>query len=290
MNTRSGGAARIDQAAVGPTLRLALALLMLLGSAVAACAQAAGAAPAAAPGPGLWDSIARLIVQPWATIALLVVGCLLLFIDLLTPLTWGLMGTLGAVAVALVFAAHLTVGTAGWIGITLFLAGLTFLLVETHIFPGQGIAAVIGLMLLFLGMFWALGGSQNAVFAVTVSTILTLVSLIGFFAYLPKSPVWKKLGQQMQQRASLGYVTADSQMHFLGRTGHAVTVLRPSGAAEIDGVRLDVVTEGEFLDPGTPVIVIRVEGGRIVVDDVQGNRADKEAAAAAAARDRSRVA
>ena len=37
--------------------------------------------------------------------------------------------------------------------------------------------------------------------------------------------------------------------------GTAATVLRPSGVAEFDGVRLDVVTEGEFLSPGTPVQV-----------------------------------
>lgn len=269
--------------------RLLLAVLLLLAGAVSVvyAQQAGGVAPmpgpvpASAPG-GVWDQAARVIVLPWMTIALLVVGCLLLFIDLLTPLTWGVTGTLGVLSVALVFAAHITAGTGGWVGIILFLGGLVFLLLETHVFPGHGIAAVAGLLLLFLGMFWSLGGSKNAAFALGVSTVLTIVSLIAFFAYLPKSPVWKKLGQEMRQRSALGYVTSDDYTPFLGRTGRALTVLRPSGAAEIDGIRLDVITEGDFLEAGMPVMVIRVEGARIVVD----NLAAGDASAAAAAQTR----
>ena len=269
MNTLGGVLPALRRPATGecglPRLLLTL-LAVLMGAAGARAQGGAGAAPAATGG---WEQLAGIITSPWVTIALLTVGCLLLFIELLTLHTWGLTGTLGVLAVGLVFAAHVTVGTAGWIGVVLFLAGLTFLLLETHVFPGHGIAAVAGLLLLFLGMFWALGGSENAVFALAVSTILTVVSIIGFFAYLPKSPVWKTLGQQMQQRASLGYVTSESRMHFLGREGRAATVLRPAGLADIDGVRLDVVTEGEFLDAGTPIVVIKVEGSRVVVDNVE---------------------
>ena len=45
----------------------------------------------------------------------------------------------------------------------------------------------------------------------------------------------------------------------------ATTVLRPAGTADFEGVKLDVVTEGEFIEKGRPLEVIRVEGRRIVV-------------------------
>ena len=45
----------------------------------------------------------------------------------------------------------------------------------------------------------------------------------------------------------------------------AVTRLRPSGVADFDGVRLDVVSDGEFIDKGTPLVISKVEGNRIVV-------------------------
>ena len=42
--------------------------------------------------------------------------------------------------------------------------------------------------------------------------------------------------------------------------------MRPAGCADLDGVRLDVVTRGEFIDKDVPVTVIEVEGNRIVVE------------------------
>jgi membrane-bound serine protease (ClpP class) len=254
----------------------------LLAAANVVYAQGGTAAPAA-PSPGAWNALAHFVVSPWATIILLALGCLLLFVDLLTIHTWGVSGTFGVAAIAAVFAAHITVGDGGWIGVVLALAGVALLLLETHVFPGHGISALAGLALLFAGMFYALGGSQNALFALSTSTVLTAASLIGFFAYLPRSPIWKQIGLQMQQRSSLGYVTSSDLTHFLGRTGRAATVLRPSGMAEIDGVRLDVVTEGEFLEAGTPLVVIQVEGSRVVVDDLAAaNVSDEEAATRAA--------
>ena len=216
---------------------------------------------------GFWMTAARYVVaHPWATILLLVAGSLLLFHDLLTPLTWGATGTLGVVCLGTVFAANLSAHTGGWVGVVLLLLGLTLLLVETHLLPGQGVAAVFGLIFLFAGMFVALGGNKNAAFALTVSSVLTLVSLTAFFTYLPKSPLWKQLGREMRQRSEPGWASAP-KLHLLGREGVTLTALRPLGAAEIDGVQVEVVTEGEFLEQGTRIIVARIDGNRIVVDD-----------------------
>ena len=47
--------------------------------------------------------------------------------------------------------------------------------------------------------------------------------------------------------------------------GKTLSVLRPSGIGDFDGMRLNVVTEGEFIENGTPIRIVRVEGGKIVV-------------------------
>jgi len=88
---------------------------------------------------------------------------------------------------------------------------------------------------------------------------------VAFFIYLPKSKVWTKFGQQTRQTASAGYVASEDYTEFLGKSGTATTLLRPSGTAEIDGVKLAVVSEGEFIPAGTSVQVILVQGNRIVV-------------------------
>jgi membrane protein implicated in regulation of membrane protease activity len=52
---------------------------------------------------------------------------------------------------------------------------------------------------------------------------------------------------------------------WLGKHGTTFSPLRPAGIAEIDGERVDVVSEGEFIDVGMPIVVTRVDGNRIVV-------------------------
>ena len=175
-------------------------------------------------------------------------------------------GIAGGVLVALIFAAYITVGAATWVGVLLFLGGCALLLLETHVLPGHGWPALTGLALIFLGLFYALGGSQaGALYPAATALCVTVALLVAFFLYLPRSGVWKRLGQPLRQTAQSGYVSSDDYTGFLGQRGVAVTLLRPSGTAEFDGVRLPVVSDGEFVPPGTAVQVVTVQGNRIVV-------------------------
>lgn len=65
-----------------------------------------------------------------------------------------------------------------------------------------------------------------------------------------------------------------SRRSLLGATGVALSDLRPAGIAEIDGERIDVVTEGGYLDVGTRVVVTRDEGYRRVVRRHRGGPVD----------------
>ena len=218
-----------------------------------------------------WQAAALWITQPWATILLLALGLALVLAEVLTLHTWGLAGIAGGVLVALIFAAYITVGAATWIGVLLFLGGCALLLLETHVLPGHGWPALTGLGLIFVGLFYALGGMQaGALYPAATALFVTVALLVAFFLYLPKSGVWKRLGQPLRQTAQAGYVSSDDYTGFLGQRGIAVTLLRPSGTAEFEGVRLPVVSDGEFVPPGTAVQVVTVQGNRIVVRAEEG--------------------
>jgi len=51
--------------------------------------------------------------------------------------------------------------------------------------------------------------------------------------------------------------------------GTAITVLRPSGKARFVDHVIDVVTEGEFIAPQTPVTVIQMDGMRVIVKSAE---------------------
>ena len=216
-----------------------------------------------------WTAVSLWVTQPWATILLLAFGLALVLIEVLTLHSWGLAGIFGGLIVALIFAAYITVGAAGWIGLLLFLAGAALLLVETHFLPGHGYPAMAGLALIFVGMYFALGGTQaGAIYSAGGAMLTTIALVVAFFLYLPRSGVWKRLGQPMRQTALGGYVSSADYTGYLGQIGVAATLLRPSGSAEFDGMRLSVVSEGEFIALGTAVQVVMVQGSRIVVRPV----------------------
>lgn len=66
-----------------------------------------------------------------------------------------------------------------------------------------------------------------------------------------------------------GFTSSQDYSRFLGKTGVAVTLLRPSGTACIEGVKLNVVSSGQFISQGTTVKVVNVEGNRIVVETAE---------------------
>ena len=98
-----------------------------------------------------------------------------------------------------------------------------------------------------------------SVFAVTAIFIFIISK------YLPKSAIWNRLILQANIASKSGYAARESFEHLVGSEGIALTTLRPAGAAMIDGKRIDVVTEGDYIDHDSKIIVKAVEGSKVVV-------------------------
>ena len=62
---------------------------------------------------------------------------------------------------------------------------------------------------------------------------------------------------------------------LLGAEGVALTTLRPAGTAEFNGKRVDVVTDSEYIDHGKQIVVVAVEGMRVVVREKKGSIANE---------------
>lgn len=148
--------------------------------------------------------------------------------------------------------------------ITLLLVGAALLLLETFL-PGM-IAGVIGVCCLIAGIALAYNNHGPA----TGNTVLVLV-LIGlvlgtlcWMRFLPES----RLAQRLISNQTIGHLGAE-RPELLDRTGTALTTLRPSGTASIDGQRIDVVADGAMIERGAAVKVIAVEGARVVVRAIE---------------------
>ncbi len=141
--------------------------------------------------------------------------------------------------------------------IILLVAGLVLMLVET-VLPGM-IAGTIGFGCLVAGVVLSYSKFGPRTGSLVLLVVLVVAGLL-WIRFFPHS----RLGQAFVTRSTLGSPELEKP-DLLNQTGTALTNLRPSGTALINGRRVDVVTEGPMIEAGTPVRVVAVEGIRVVV-------------------------
>ena len=155
-----------------------------------------------------------------------------------------------------------------WIPIVLcFIAGIGLVALEVFL-PGFGLPGISGIAFLTacIALTWF---NVNGLAALGVTIVILAVAAIVISMAL-KSAAKGRLSKSNiilneTESSEAGYNAVEEMDVFLGRVGVATTVLRPTGMADFDGVRLNVVTEGEFISAQTAVRITKVDGLRIVV-------------------------
>ncbi len=209
------------------------------------------------------ENLTRFITDPTFSSIILMVGLLGLYVAVLTP-GLGFPELLALVCLGLFFGGHIFAGLAGYEPLLLFILGLVLLFIEMHT-PGFGVAGITGTASIFFSIFWLISSSGSTLQA-TLTALFAISSLIIFLAfYLPKSKAWKKLSIPEDQKKDLGYVAVKERTDLIGKKGKALTMLRPTGFADIDGEKLEVYSESEYLSPGTEIIILKIEGNKIFV-------------------------
>jgi membrane-bound serine protease (ClpP class) len=222
--------------------------------------------------PNWAEDLVRFLTNPIVSSLLMTVGMLGIFLEIRTP-GFGLPGALGVASLALFFWGHWLVQLAGWEELLLVASGFVLLVLEIFVIPGFGLAGVLGIGALLAGLSLSLiGGGATWEFAaiamgrVLISVLLALAASLLLLRFLPRLPFGRQLILETGLAAGEGYASApESDNRWLGKNGRTFSPLRPAGIAEIDGERVDVVSDGEFIDAGISISVTRVDGNRIVV-------------------------
>lgn len=213
--------------------------------------------------PTFAEKVARFLTNPVMMSLLLILGIGGVAIELFAP-GFGVPGAIGVTAFGLYFFGHFVAGFAGIEHIVLFIVGIILLFLEIFV-PSFGILGIAGLISLCSGIIFAAYDSKQALTSLGIAFGVTVVLLIILFNRLKKRGVWNRFILRDEFKSESGYTTSSSKDHLLNKTGIALSVLRPSGVALIDNERIDVVTSGEYIDSGKEIVVIHVEGSRVVV-------------------------
>ncbi|MCF8240145.1 MAG: nodulation protein NfeD [Melioribacteraceae bacterium] len=233
---------------------------------------------------GWAEKIVRFLNNPIISSLLIMVGLVGMFTEIKTP-GWGLPGTAALIALALFFGTNFILELASIIEILLFVGGVVLILLELFVVPGFGIVGILGILLivgsLFLGLIsdlpyvdWDM--ISQAIIQLAGAFIASGIMIYILSKILPKTSIWNTLVLQDNIIGTSGYTTSTPNFsHLLGMTGTAYTDLRPSGTAVIENKRYDVVSDSEFVQNGAKLVVKKVEGSKVVVEEVVDTSADK---------------
>ncbi|MFM1919750.1 MAG: hypothetical protein RLZZ303_1384 [Candidatus Hydrogenedentota bacterium] len=151
-----------------------------------------------------------------------------------------------------------------WVAL-IFLAASVLILAE-FILPG-GVLGVLGSVLLVGGCAYGMITLPEYALFILVGEVLgTVFTVITGMYLLSNTRAGSALKLETAMSAEDGYENMHTDTSLIGRTGLVMTALRPAGIVEIDGRRLDVTSDGAFIEAGARVIVTHVSGNFLVVE------------------------
>lgn len=221
------------------------------------------------------DTLLDALASPSLAWLLLLIGGAGLYIELNTP-GLGFGGFVAMVAFIIYFWSQYLNGTAGWLEVMLFAAGVICVAAEIFVLPGFGVLGLGGGLLVIASLVLA---SQTFVVPANDYQIRQLQwSLLGVLGaavgvgivaavarrWLPSTPVLRHvlLPPPSGNDQTLALEHLDD---LLGVEGMTTTRLAPAGKARLTGTIRDVVADGGLIEPGTPVRVVEVRGRRLLV-------------------------
>lgn len=153
---------------------------------------------------------------------------------------------------------------ANWVSILLFVVGIGLLVAEMFD-PGFGIFGIGGVLSLVACIFVTAQTVTEGIMLTGVFFVIILVMFGIFLALVSKGKLPQRLILKESESADEGFTGVKDLTYLKGQTGVVTAMCRPVGCIEIDGRKIDVVTQGEFVEKGQTVEIIEIEGNRIVV-------------------------
>lgn len=228
------------------------------------------------------ERLVRFFTSPVIAPFLLSLGFLGLIVEIKTA-GFGLAGAAGLLSLALFFGAHLLVGLAGAEDLILVGVGVVLVLVEILVVPGFGIAGIAGGVALVGGLFMTQIGSlptqqdfTRAAAVLSTTVVLVVLTTWAFLRTLPRNWRLRRSGVLLPESTDRdeGYISASVRPDLEGARGVAITALRPAGMGLFGDERVDVVSESEWIEEGTPIRILSAEGYRHIVRAVKSHQAE----------------
>ena len=218
------------------------------------------------------ENFVRFLTNPVVASLLTTFGFLGILFELQSP-GWGIPGSIGLICLALSLSASYIAELATMSDLLVILMGMLFLMLEAFVFPGFGVAGVAGIISILWGLYLLLlpdvpVGEEvlsQASNGLIIGIIGGLVGLVLLFRAMTKTKFWRDLTSPDIQKKEDGYVASFGWEKLVGEEALTETDLHPSGWINVGNERVFALSEGNFIDKDVKVVILSVDGNRVVV-------------------------
>jgi len=166
--------------------------------------------------------------------------------------------------------------------IIVFIIGILLILFEVLVFPGHGVSLAAGIILTGVGLVFSLLNNDyftfehvrmpdisRSILTVFSGMLMGMIIVLWLSSRIGEKGMFRKIALTTDLAES---GSADREVHNLvGKTGKAMTVLRPSGKIIIDNEVYDAVSNQGFIDSGTIVTVVKFENMQVYVEKIHNS-------------------
>lgn len=150
------------------------------------------------------------------------------------------------------------------IGIILIIAGLILVEIEM-ILPGFGFPGISGIICLVLGIIGVSDSVSDGIVLTIVLIVVLGIMLAGTMTLLKSNRLKSPIVLREDVKGETGFLGAEDLEYLIGKTGVAMTDLRPAGKGNFDGINLDIMSDGQYISKGAQVEIIKVKDNKLVV-------------------------
>jgi membrane-bound serine protease (ClpP class) len=218
------------------------------------------------------ENFVRFLTNPVVASLLTTFGFLGILFELQSP-GWGIPGSIGLICLILSLGASYIAELATMNDFLIILIGMLCIILEALVIPGFGIPGIAGIVFILWGLYLLLlpdipVGEEvlsQAFNGLVIGIIGGLIGLVLLFKAMTKTKFWNDLTSPGGQNKEDGYVASVGWEKLVGEIALTETDLHPSGWIVVNNERIFAVSEGNFIDKNVKVIVLSVNGNRVVV-------------------------
>ena len=218
------------------------------------------------------ENFVRFLTNPVVASLLTTFGFLGILFELQSP-GWGIPGSIGLICLILSLSASYIAELATMTDLLVVLVGLLFIALEAIVIPGFGIPGIAGIVFILWGLYLLLLPDvpvsedilSQASNGLMIGIIGGIFGLLLLFRAMTKTKFWRDLTSPDGQKKEDGFVASFGWEKLVGENALTETDLHPSGWIIVNNERIFAVSEGNFIDKNVNVIILSVDGNRVVV-------------------------